>query len=253
MVGEQFHLFVIEGPEFIKEEFPAHKVGLNVHVVDDLSSFRLKKVRILNGAHTAMTPVAYLYGLNTVSEAVTTELTNAFVNKVIYEEIIPTLPFSKDDLHQFADDVINRFKNPFIHHYLSSISLNSISKFKARLLPTLLDYVDRFQTLPHHIVFSLSSLLFFYQGKRGEESISLVDDEETLLLFQELWSVYDGNVEKLVTSVLSNERLWGTDLTSIPKLAEAVTGQLELITKVGMEAALNKFCESQGDKNESVY
>lgn len=253
VVGEQFHLFVIEGPSFIKEEFPAAQAGLNVHVVDDLSSYRLKKVRILNGAHTAMTPVAYLCGVNTVSEAVTSDLTKQFVEKVIYDEIIPTLPFPEEDLSQFAADVLNRFKNPFIHHYLSSISLNSVSKFKARILPTLSEYVERFSQLPEATVFSLSALLYFYKGKRGDESITLVDDESTLHLFNDCWSVYADNMEELVSIILSNKKLWGTDLSKIPQLTESVVNQLKTINQYGMNEALTQFLQKTGEKNESVY
>ncbi|WP_226529598.1 tagaturonate reductase [Metabacillus niabensis] len=253
VVGEQFHLFVIEGPSFIKKEFPAAQAGLNVHVVDDLSSYRLKKVRILNGAHTAMTPVAYLCGVNTVSEAVTNDLTKQFVEKVIYEEIIPTLPFPEEDLSQFAEDVLNRFKNPFIHHYLSSISLNSVSKFKARILPTLSEYVERFSKLPEATVFSLSALLYFYKGKRGDESITLVDDESTLHIFNDCWSLYADNMEELVSTILSNEKLWGTDLSKIPQLTESVVNQLKKINQNGMNEALTQFLQKTGEKNESVY
>ncbi|MBU7591559.1 tagaturonate reductase [Metabacillus halosaccharovorans] len=253
VVGEQFHLFVIEGPSFIKEEFPAAQAGLNVHVVDDLSTYRLKKVRILNGAHTAMTPVAYLCGVNTVSEAVTSDLTKQFVEKVIYDEIIPTLPFQEEDLSQFAADVLNRFKNPFIHHYLSSISLNSVSKFKARILPTLAEYVERFSKLPEATVFSLSALLYFYKGKRGDESITLVDDESTLHLFKDCWSLYSDNMEELVSTILSNEKLWGNDLSKIPQLTESVVNQLKKINQYGMNKALIQFLQKTGEKNESVY
>ncbi|MCV9885353.1 tagaturonate reductase [Metabacillus halosaccharovorans] len=253
VVGEQFHLFVIEGPSFIKEEFPAAQAGLNVHVVDDLSSYRLKKVRILNGAHTAMTPVAYLCGVNTVSEAVTSDFTKQFIEKVIYDEIIPTLPFPEEDLSQFATDVLNRFKNPFIHHYLSSISLNSVSKFKARILPTLSEYVERFSRLPEATVFSLSALLYFYKGKRGDVSITLVDDESTLHLFNDCWSLYSENMEELVSTLLSNKKLWGTDLSKIPQLTESVVNQLKTINQYGMNEALTQFLQKTGEKNESVY
>lgn len=253
VVGEQFHLFVIEGPAYIKEEFPAEQAGLNVHVVDDLSSYRLKKVRILNGAHTAMTPVAYLCGVNTVCGAVTSDLSKQFVEKVIYEEIIPTLPFSDEDLSQFAEDVLNRFKNPFIHHYLSSISLNSVSKFQARILPTLVDYIERFGELPKATVFSLSALLYFYKGKRGDESITLVDDESTLHLFTECWSLYADNIQKLALTILSNEKLWGTNLSKIPHLTESVATQLKTINQYGMTEALTQFLQQKGEKNESVY
>ncbi|KKI91936.1 altronate oxidoreductase [Bacillus sp. SA1-12] len=243
VVGEQFHLFVIEGPEFIKEEFPAEKAGLNVHVVDDLSSFRLKKVKILNGAHTAMTPVAFLAGLQTVSEAVTNDVTKEFIESVIYQEILPTLPFAKDELNEFAEDVLNRFKNPFIHHYLLSISLNSISKFKARLLPTLHDYIQQFGTLPKGIVFSLSAMIYFYRGKRGEEDIKLVDDQEALDLLQRLWNNYHGDeneIEAIVKTILSAEELWGENLNDLPKLTETVTQHIQTIDKLGMAKAITK-------------
>ncbi|WP_078543748.1 tagaturonate reductase [Litchfieldia alkalitelluris] len=253
VVGEQFHLLVIEGPEFIKDEFPAAQAGLNVHVVDDLSSYRLKKVRILNGAHTAITPVAYLAGLNTVSEAVTSDVTKEFIESVINNEIIPTLSFPKEELTLFAEDVLNRFKNPFIHHYLQSISLNSVSKFKARILPTMLEYNEKFGKLPKGIVFSLSALLYFYQGKRGNEAIQLVDDAETLDLFKELWSESEREISSLVLTVLSDERLWGTNLTKIPQLAEEVTVQLEEIQKSGMKEALKHLMNQKGEINETVY
>lgn len=253
---EQFHLFVIEGPEFIKDEFPAEKAGLNVHVVDDLSSFRLKKVRILNGAHTVMTPVAFLYGLNTVREAVTKDTMKDFVEHVIYNEILPTLKFPQSELNQFANDVLDRFKNPYIHHYLSSIALNSTAKFKARILPTLLDYFDQNQKLPTGIVFSLSSLLYFYRGKREDEYITLVDDEETLSLFKELWNNCDGSkeaIEILVSSVLSEEKLWGINLNEIPNLKEMVTNYLIKIYHTGIKEAIPNQSQLKEDYNESVH
>ena len=253
---EQFHLFVIEGPEFIKDEFPAEKAGLNVHVVDNLSSFRLKKVRILNGAHTVMTPVAYLSGLNTVREAVTTANMKEFIEHVIYNEILPTLKFSKTELNQFANDVLDRFRNPYIQHYLSSISLNSIAKFKARILPTLLDYFDQYQKLPTGIVFSLSSLLYFYRGKRENEDISLVDDDEILSFFKELWSNCDGSevaIEILVSSALSEERIWGLNLTEVPNLKAMVTDYLIKILHSGIKQAIPNKSQLKEDYNESVY
>ncbi|WP_299090769.1 tagaturonate reductase [uncultured Metabacillus sp.] len=256
VVGEQFHLLVIEGPEFVKEEFPAAKAGLNVHVVEDLSSYRLKKVKILNGAHTAMTPVAFLAGLQTVSEAVTNDVTKEFVESVIYDEILPTLPFPKEELNQFAEDVLNRFKNPFIHHYLISISLNSLSKFKARLLPTLQEYIQEFGTLPNGIVFSLSAMIYFYRGKRGEEDIKLVDDPEALALFQRLWNNYHGDeneIETIVKTILAAEELWGENLNDLPKLTEAVTQYVLTIDKFGMAEALQKLQHLKGEYNESVH
>lgn len=254
VVGEQFHLFVIEGPEYIKEEFPAELVGLNVHVVNDLRPFRLKKVRLLNGAHTLMSPVAYLIGLNTVYEAVTTELSKNFIDHFLYKEIVPTLPYNEQEVLDFANDVMNRFKNPFIKHYLSSISLNSIAKFKTRVVPTLKDYLDKYETVPKGILFSLSALLLFYRGKREHEEIPLVDDEYVIKQFHNAWDKYENEklpLEQVVTIILSDERLWGVDLSEINKLVDTVTVYLTRMIEKGVQEALILFLK--GEVNESVY
>ncbi|WP_077836922.1 tagaturonate reductase, partial [Clostridium beijerinckii] len=213
-VGEIFHLWVIEGPQSIKDELPIEKAGLNVKVVDDMTPYRTRKVRILNGPHTAMVPVAYLYGLETVGEAVDHEVIGRYVHDVIYDEIIETLDLPHEELVEFADAIIERFQNPYVKHYLMSIALNSLSKYKTRNLPSLTEYLKRKGTLPKKLVFSLASLIEFYKGKRGDEDIQLVDDEDILELFKELWGKYDGTKEglnKIVTSVLAYEKNWGSN------------------------------------------
>lgn len=241
VVGEQFHLFVIEGPEWIREEFPAHLAGLNTLVVDDLTPYRTTKVRILNGAHTAMTPVSYLYGLDTVADAIGHEVMGPFVKELIFDEIIPTLDMPVKELHSFADAVLERFKNPFIQHFLLSISLNSMSKFKTRDLPSLLEYYQRKQVWPEKLVFSFAALLSFYKGKRGEETIQLSDDQDVLDLFKEQWDQYDGtieNVKAIVTSVLGYEKLWEQDLNELPGFTSAVAKHLYEIETWGMKKAV---------------
>ncbi|MCM3764156.1 tagaturonate reductase [Neobacillus niacini] len=241
VVGEQFHLWVIEGPQWIREEFPAHKAGLNTLFVDDMTPYRTRKVRILNGAHTAMTPVSYLYGLDTVAQAVDHEVVGEFIKGLVYEEIIPTLDLPLDELNSFADAVVERFRNPFIQHFLMSISLNSMSKFKTRDLPSLLEYINRKQELPRKLVFSLAALIAFYKGKRGDEDIKLADDQDILELFAEQWGKYDGtfdSVESIVKNVLGYEKNWETDLNEISGLTAAVTNDLfEILTK-GMNQAV---------------
>jgi tagaturonate reductase len=244
VVGEQYHLFVIEGPQSIRAEFPAHLAGLNTVVVDDLTPYRTRKVSILNGAHTAMTPVSYLYGLDTVAEAVNDEVIGQFVKELIYDEIIPTLNLPVEELQSFADAVIDRFKNPFIQHFLLSISLNSISKFKTRDLPSLLEYYNRKQELPKKLVFSFAALISFYKGKRGEESIALSDDQDVLELFEAQWSQYDGtfeNVKAIVTSVLGYEKVWEQNLNLVPGLTTAITNDLYEIETVGMKKAVESL------------
>ena len=242
-VGEIFHLWVIEGPQSIKDELPIEKAGLNVKVVDDMTPYRTRKVRILNGPHTAMVPVAYLYGLETVGEAVDHEVIGRYVHDVIYDEIIETLDLPHEELVEFADAIIERFQNPYVKHYLMSIALNSLSKYKTRNLPSLTEYLKRKGTLPKKLVFSLASLIEFYKGKRGDEDIQLVDDEDILELFKELWGKYDGTKEglnKIVTSVLAYEKNWGSNLNEIPNLADEVSRYLEIIEKVGMKEAIKE-------------
>ncbi|EKQ57066.1 MULTISPECIES: tagaturonate reductase [unclassified Clostridium] len=240
-VGEIFHLWVIEGPQSIKDELPIEKAGLNIKVVDDMTPYRTRKVRILNGPHTAMVPVAYLYGLETVGESVEHEVIGKYVHDVIYDEIIETLDLPHEELVEFADAIIERFQNPYVKHYLMSIALNSLSKYKTRDLPSLTEYLKRKGVLPKKLVFSFAALIEFYKGKRGEEDIQLADDEDILDLFKELWTNYDGTkdgLEKIVTSVLAYEKNWGSNLNEIPNLTAEVTKYLELIETAGMKEAV---------------
>lgn len=240
-VGEIFHLWVIEGPQSLKDEFPIEKAELNIKVVDDMTPYRVRKVRILNGPHTAMVPVAYLYGLETVGESVDHEVIGKFVHDVIYDEIIPTLDLPHEELVEFADAIIERFQNPYVKHYLMSIALNSMSKYKTRDLPSLTEYLKRTGELPKKLVFSLAALIEFYKGKRGEEDIKLADDQDILDLYKALWSNYDGSKEglnKIVTSVLGYEKNWGSNLNEIPNLTDEVAKYLEAIETLGMKEAV---------------
>lgn len=240
-VGEVFHLWVIEGPQCLKEELPIEKAGLNVKIVDDMTPYRTRKVRILNGPHTAMVPVAYLYGLDTVGETVDHEIMGQYVRELIFDEIVPTLDLPHDELVQFGNDIIERFQNPYVKHYLMSIALNSMSKYKTRDLPSLTEYLKRKGELPRKLVFSLAALIEFYKGKRGNEDIKLADDEHILELYKNLWSECDGSesgLKTLVTKVLAYYRNWGMDLNEIDGLTQAVTDNLILIEKVGMKEAV---------------
>ncbi|WP_088011833.1 tagaturonate reductase [Gottfriedia acidiceleris] len=241
VVGEQYHLWVIEGPEWIKHELPFSGTGLNTIIVKDLTPFRTRKVRILNGAHTAMTPIAYLSGLETVEEAVSDKEVGSFIREMISEEIIPTLKGNTADLENYAEEILIRFANPFIRHYLMSISLNSISKFITRNLPTLIDYIKKTNVLPTRMVFALSCLIYFYRGKRGEENISLQDRTETLEFFQSTWEMYENkkiNLNLLAERVLCETKIWEMNLNTISNLTDTVTKHLRLIEKLGVRNAL---------------
>jgi len=218
--AEPFHLWVMEAPDAVQQLFPAAKAGLSVKFVKDLAPYRAQKVGILNGAHTCMVPVAYLRGLRTVKDAIDDEFTGDFIRKAIFEEIIPTLDLPKAELIKFAEDTLERFQNPFIRHELKSIALNSISKFKVRVLPTILEYKRRTNNLPQRLMFSFGALIRFYKGEWHGEMLPLSDSPEVVTFFHDAWR--NNDPEKVVQQVLSNTDLWGSDLMSIDGLAGGV-------------------------------
>lgn len=195
--SELFHLWVIEGPKEILKTIPLDKTGLNIIVTDNLDMYRTRKVRILNGAHTSMIPYAMLEGIETVKECMENEKMHDFLNKCVFDEIIPTLDLPKQELVDYANDVFERFNNPYIKHLCASISLNSVSKFKVRVLPSLLEYKKRKGVLPEHLVFSLSKLIEFYK-------VGTPSDSPEIIKFMQ---------EKSIDEILANTDFWGTDLS----------------------------------------
>lgn len=227
VTAEPFHLWVIEPNtadeariQKLRKDFPMEAIGLDVLFVKDLTHYRTRKVRILNGAHTAMVPVAYLRGLRTVREAVEDSFTGDFIRKAIHEEIIPTLALSKEELEKFADAVMERFQNPSIRHELMSIALNSVSKYQVRVLPSVLEYVNRTGKPPKRLLYSLAALIRFYKGEWQGEPIALKDAQSILDFFKKVWT--NNDAATIVKEVLSNQSLWGMDLTKVEGVAEEV-------------------------------
>lgn len=223
--AEPFHLWVIEGPQSLREIFPADQAELEVKFVKDLSPFRTRKVRILNGAHTAMVPLAYLKGIRTVREAVEDEEMGAIIRETIFKEIIPTLDLPSEELEKYANEVLDRFRNPFIRHELASIALNSISKFKVRVLPSMMEYRQKFGSWPKNLVQSLAALILFYRGECNGESLPLNDGPEILDFFKAVWK--KGNMEEIVTSILAQEEFWGIDLSKEDELISAMNQAIQ--------------------------
>ncbi len=230
VAAEPYHLWVIEAPDKVQELFPTEKAGLSVKYVDDLTPYLVRKVRILNGAHTTLLPVAYLHGLRMVKESVDNKFIGDFIRKAIYNEIIPTLDLPEEELREFADDVLERFQNPFIKHQLISIALNSISKFKVRVLPTILEYKNRIGKLPENLIYSFAALIRLYKGEWRGEIIPLNDSPEVLALFKDAWKSND--VDVLLQKVLSNEAFWGEDLTKVDGLVEGLKEALNKLEKL---------------------
>lgn len=199
--SEIFHLWVIEAKDdeqkILKNEFPFEKAELNIIVTDNLDRYRTRKVRILNGAHTSMIPYALLSKIETVGECMKDEKMSRFVKECVFDEIIPTLDLPEDELIDYANNVFERFSNPYIKHMCSSISLNSVSKFKVRVLPSILEYIKRKGEMPKRLLFSFARLIEFYKT-------DMPNDDKDVMKFMK---------ESDAKTILSNEKLWGEDLS----------------------------------------
>jgi tagaturonate reductase len=237
--AEVFHLWVIEAPESVANEFPAAKAGLNVLFVPSEKPYHERKVTLLNGPHTALSPVGYLSGLDTVRACVEDEKVGRFVRRVMYDELLPTLDLPADELERYAADVLERFRNPFVKHFVTSIMLNSFSKYKTRDLPGLKLYRQRKGQLPDGLVFGLAAIITYYKGgKRGDDTITPQDAPETVDLLTGLWATAD--VDKVAQGVLGAVSIWGEDLNRIDGLTAKLTGYLRDIQTKGTKDALQK-------------
>ena len=204
-----------------------------------MQPYRTRKVRILNGAHTTMVPFSILYGNDTVKETIDTNFTGDFIKKAVFEEIIATLNMDHTELTTFGEEVFDRFRNPFIKHQLSSIALNSISKFKVRVLPSLLDYEKKNNKLPLHLTFAFACLIRFYKGTWNSKDLPVNDDQTIVAFFNKIWASND--YSKIAHTVLSNQEFWEQDLTKIPHLENAIAIGLEEIDSNRIEVGFSKF------------
>ena len=239
VTAETFFLWVIEGDDKLKRKLPFEKTNLDVKIVNDMQPYRTRKVRILNGAHTTMVPFSILYGNDTVKETIDTNFTGDFIKKAVFEEIIATLNMDHTELTTFGEEVFDRFRNPFIKHQLSSIALNSISKFKVRVLPSLLDYEKKNNKLPLHLTFAFACLIRFYKGTWNSKDLPVNDDQTIVAFFNKIWASND--YSKIAHTVLSNQEFWEQDLTKIPHLENAIAIGLEEIDSNGIEVGFSKF------------
>ena len=225
---EPFFLWVIEGnPELLKI-FPLDQLKeIDVKVVPDLGIFRTRKVRILNGSHTTMVPVGLLHGTKTVSDILKNDFLKTFLSQTLFDEIIPSVDLDKQQLNDYAHSVLERFSNPFIIHKLESISLNSISKFKVRVLPSLISYFRKQGKVPKNLTFSMAALIYFYGKEVSKHPYPLKDDPEIIAFFNKIWS--KRNIEKVVLETLSNTDLWDKNLAEISPLKDSLTKALNAL------------------------
>lgn len=241
--AEIFHLWVIEAPQSVAAEFPADRAGLNVLFVPSEEPYHERKVTLLNGPHTVLSPVAYLSGLNIVREACEHPVVGRYIHRVMFEELLETLNLPKEELVQFGKDVLERFNNPFVDHQVTSIMLNSFPKYQTRDLPGLKVYLERKGELPRGLVLGLAAIITYYKGGVREDGAEIVpnDAQEIMDMLRDLWATQC--TRKVAEGVLAAQYIWGENLNDIPGLTDAVVGYLNDIQEKGMLATVSSILD----------
>lgn len=242
--GEAFHLWVIEKPDNmsiarLRKEFPAEKAGLNVLIAPSEKPYHERKVTLLNGPHTVLSPVAYLSGVNIVRDACNHPVIGKYIYKVQYGELMQTLNLPMDELQKFASDVLDRFDNPFVDHQVTSIMLNSFPKYETRDLPGVKTYLQRKGCLPEGLVFGLAAIITYYKGGVRDDGAPIQpnDDPAIMQLLTDLWAT--GDTHKVAEGVLAAENIWHENLNeTVPGLTDMVTDFLNRIQSLGMLEAV---------------
>jgi len=257
VVGEIFHLWCIDAQtiddkaqakknlEALKNLLGTEKAGLNVLFVDSIVPYKQRKVKILNGSHTTLVPVSYLAGIDAVKETIEDKELGKFVKEFIFDEVIPTIDIPHDQMVAYSNSVLERYMNPYVHHLLMSIALNSSTKYKERVLPTVLQTLEK-GSLPKHALFSLAALMVFYRGTRlsDNQPIAIQDTNQAWLdLLAKLWADYakDKDAAKLVKAVLGFKEHWGVDINSFAGVTEFVTNSLKAILASGIRQAIKEM------------
>lgn len=255
VVGEIFHLWCIDAQTVedknvqktnlaeLKNLLGTEKAGLNVLFVDSIVPYKQRKVKILNGSHTTLVPVSYLAGIDAVKETIEDKDLGKFVKEFIFDEVIPTIDIPHDQMVAYSNSVLERYMNPYVHHLLMSIALNSSTKYKERVLPSVLQNIQNLNKLPKHALFSLAALMVFYKGVRLSDGskIDIQDTNQAFLdLINGLWAEYDKDKDasKVVKGVLGFESHWGTDLNKLAGVTDFVTASLKAILANGTRKAI---------------
>lgn len=230
VVAEPYHLWAIEGPTGIASLLPFDRAGINIALTDDLSQFRTQKVRLLNGGHTAMVPIGMLMGIEEVRQFVEDPVCSKYLDHILYKEIIPSIEgIDPYQLRQYAGSVLDRFRNPFVKHRLSSIALNSISKFMVRIFPSMTQYFERHGVVPPGLTLALAALIRFYRGTWQNSTLPIQDSDSVVRTFRNHWQKCGDDFEHVCQKILSDVGLWGQSLDQIDGLKHMVAYYLQKI------------------------
>ena len=245
--GEPFAFWAIEGPDWMKEDLPFEKAGLPVRIVPDQSGYKKRKVRILNGAQTATTLGAYLAGLELERDYMNDDLFEPFIRGIMFDEVLPATDLDMDNMKEFAATCLKRLANPFIDHRLFDITLNSVPKWRARILPTIKDYYKKFGVFPQRLTFSLATLLAFYRCKERDghfygtangQEYEVRDDMATMRFFAEVSQL---PANEYVNAYLQARQFHDTDFQTLPGFAQQVSAYLQSIDQHGIRETIRQI------------
>ncbi|MFX1293298.1 MAG: tagaturonate reductase [Promethearchaeota archaeon] len=254
-VAELYHSWIIEADRKLQTVMPFDKAGLNVRFVSDIKNYFLRKVRILNGTHTSMVPIAFLSGKNFVKESIEDYIIYVYIQNLLAKEVIPFINLPRKELLAYKDIIIERFRNPFIQHKLLNISLYSTLKMRLRVLPSILEYYQKFKNPPSLLTFAFAAFLVFMQiqkhsklgwfGFRNSKKYKYNDNPKSLEIFYKAWKSIDlsknADLNELITTICQNKILWERDLTQLPNFVQIITKYINQILKNGMYLALKQF------------
>ncbi len=238
-VAEPYRLWAIEAEGTAQSRFPLSGVDPGIVVTSDIEPYRERKVRILNGVHTITVPLALLSGLHTVGEAMEDAVVSSFVQRVLHQEIVPSLESDSQQAQAFGEAVLDRFRNPFIRHMLLDITFQQTAKLGVRVLPSLLSYVRKYNTLPPALTFGFACFLLLQHPDHRPEGLR---DDDAAEYWKEVWDdVYladEAQVQQAVATVTRDAARWGTNLDALPQFTDGVVAHVMQAAALGVPAAL---------------
>ena len=242
--AEHFRQFVIEGDEAFRQRLEFAGSDASIIVAPDIEPYRQRKIRLLNGAHSISVALALLTGCTTVRDAMVHPRVGPFIRRTLLDDIVPTL--NVPDAEAFARSVLERFENPYIQHALFDITLHGTTKFRVRIVPTMLRAAERLGRVPDSLALGFAAHLLLSRGdlqqKRRDAGLSVPVDELAEHIRAAWPASADGDsLRAFVERVSRDELLWGTDLTALPRFVDAVTRQLNGLVSVGADETLDSL------------
>lgn len=236
--AEPFALFALEADAFVRQHFPNDKASPGIRFVDDLTPYRVRKVRILNGSHTILAAIGRLLGLQTVREAIDDRQLGRFVESAIFQEVIPATELGEEvESRHYARETLARFRNPSIEHSLVSICSNCSTKVGTRLFPAIRSFMEQRGVVPRRLLFGVAAVILLLRDSDVEDA--------HLPFIRESWARVDDqspdSVLAFVRQILAKQVEWSREQIDLPAIAPEVASILTKIREQGLRVTLESY------------